>query len=355
VLALHVISDALITLAYLSIPFTLAYFTRRRTDLSFPGIFVCFALFIVACGMTHLMEIVTIWYPAYWLSGGIKAITALASVPTAILLAKLVPVALRLPSSAALQSANREIRRINDSLEARVTERTLELSTTNQKLLDEVEVRKRSEERLAVALREREALLQEVHHRVKNNLQVVASLVNMQIRSVGDSSTKEALHQYRSRVETIAQIHEMLYQAKDYARVPFSHYARNLVSRILTAVSSSTHIEPRFELEELYLPVEKAIPCGLIINELVGNALKHAFPERLRGAIRIELKHLTAHEIEVGVSDDGVGIAESFDPATTRSLGMHLVTMLVEQLDGRLQMVRSPGTSFRFSFPVGQS
>src|SRR3979490_2306494 len=149
VLSLHLVSDALITLAYFSIPFTLVYFVRKRSDLKFQWMFVCFAIFIVACGATHAMEIWVIWHPTYWLSGSIKAITALASVPTAILLIKLVPDALRLPSPAVLQSANlelarevaerkraeAEVLRINEALEACVTERTAQLEAANRSLL----------------------------------------------------------------------------------------------------------------------------------------------------------------------------------------------------------------------------
>ena len=111
VLGLHVVSDSLIALAYFSIPFTLLYFVRHRTDLSFNWIFVCFAIFIVACGTTHVMEIWTVWQPHYWLSGAIKAATALASVPTAILLVRLVPQALCLPGPAALHKINAELER----------------------------------------------------------------------------------------------------------------------------------------------------------------------------------------------------------------------------------------------------
>jgi PAS domain S-box-containing protein len=148
ILALHVISDSLITLAYFSIPFTLLYFVRKRTDLQFNWIFVCFAIFIVACGTTHLMEVWTIWHPTYWVSGIIKAITAAASIPTAILLVKLIPEALQLPNPSALhalnrelarqiterENAEREIRRINEQLGVRVAERTAELEAANQTL-----------------------------------------------------------------------------------------------------------------------------------------------------------------------------------------------------------------------------
>jgi len=154
-LALHVISDTLITLAYFSIPFTLLYFVRRRRDLQFNWMFVCFAIFIVACGTTHFMEIITVWHPLYWLSGSIKAITALASVPTAILLARLIPEALRLPSPSALQReveerqrAEQEVRRVNEQLEARVAERTAQLEAANARLRDEVRERARAEELL---------------------------------------------------------------------------------------------------------------------------------------------------------------------------------------------------------------
>jgi PAS domain S-box-containing protein len=180
VLGLHIVSDSLITVAYFSIPFTLLYFVRKRKDLQFNWMFVCFAVFIVACGTTHLMEIWTIWHPAYWLSGSIKAITALASVPTAILLIKLVPDALRLPSPAALQSANRElarevaerqraeseVRRINQELETRVAHRTAQLLSANDSLLQEAGERQRAEE----TMRSSQYLLQAI---IDNSVAVI--------------------------------------------------------------------------------------------------------------------------------------------------------------------------------------
>jgi PAS domain S-box-containing protein len=153
VLALHVVSDAFIALAYATIPFTLLYFVRKRRDLQFNWMFVCFAVFIVACGTTHVMEIVTIWTPVYWLSGGIKAITALASVPTAFLLVKLIPDALRLPSPSALrreievrEHAEFEVRKANERLEARVAERTAQLEAANVQLREEARHRVQAEE-----------------------------------------------------------------------------------------------------------------------------------------------------------------------------------------------------------------
>jgi PAS domain S-box-containing protein len=153
ILSLHVVSDAFIALAYATIPFTLIYFVRRRRDLQFNWMFVCFAIFIVACGATHVMEIVTVWKPVYWISGLVKATTALASVPTAFLLVKLIPDALRLPSPQALrheievrERAELDVRRANEQLEARVTERTAQLEAANRELRVEVRQRQQAEE-----------------------------------------------------------------------------------------------------------------------------------------------------------------------------------------------------------------
>ncbi len=159
---LHILSDSLIATAYFSIPFTLVYFIRRRTDIPFNWMFLCFAAFIVACGATHLAEIWVIWHPTYWLSGTIKAITALASVPTAVLLVKLIPTALRLPSPAALRKANTalekeisertraeaNVQQLNEQLEQRVRERTAELETANAALKQEIADRKAAEEKV---------------------------------------------------------------------------------------------------------------------------------------------------------------------------------------------------------------
>jgi PAS domain S-box-containing protein len=183
VLGLHIVSDALITLAYFSIPFTLLYFVRKRKDLQFNWMFICFAVFIVACGTTHLMEIWVIWHPTYWLSGGVKAVTALASVPTAILLIKLIPDALRLPSPSALQRANTElereiadrkqaeahVRRLNEELERRVMERTLALEKANQALVQEV----RERQRAAHELRDSEGRLRAVFDASPNAVIVI--------------------------------------------------------------------------------------------------------------------------------------------------------------------------------------
>jgi PAS domain-containing protein len=142
---LHVVSDGLTALAYTSIPFTLVYFARRRRDIPFNWMFLCFGMFIIACGATHVMEIWTLWNPTYWLAGAIKAVTAAASVPTAILLVRLLPKALAIPTAQQLATAHQDLRRAHEVLESRVRERTAELTKKNEELASEIVERKRAE------------------------------------------------------------------------------------------------------------------------------------------------------------------------------------------------------------------
>lgn len=202
-------------------------------------------------------------------------------------------------------------------------------------------------------LREREAMLQEIHHRVKNNLQVISSLINMQIRTLSDALSCAALQECRSRVQTMALIHEKLYESKDYSRVRFSDYAKSLAEQVIRAGGvSATALALDLDMEELSLAVDRAIPCGLILNELLTNALKHAFPNLAAGTVRVELRKLGEHQAVLSVGDDGIGISPDFDPQKSTSLGVQLVITLVEQLGGSLEIVRQPGTTFRVIFPL---
>jgi len=223
--------------------------------------------------------------------------------------------------------AMRQLRLENDALLKQVTNRTAQL-------------------------KERESLLQEIHHRVKNNLQVISSLINMQIRGLKDESSRRALRDCQSRVITMAKIHEMLYQAEDYARVPFAKYAKELTTNILQAAGTSLgNVALQFELDEISLPVEQAIPCGLILNELIANSLKHAFPNGAHGSIRVVLQRAPDSAILLAVSDTGIGISPTFELETSSSLGLQLVMTLVEQIEGRLDIIREPSASFRITFP----
>lgn len=196
-------------------------------------------------------------------------------------------------------------------------------------------------------------LLQEVHHRVKNNLQVISSLINMQLRKLADSPSRVALEECRNRVAAIALIHESLHQAKDYSRVPFSEYAQSLARNIFhVAGTSPNNVKLFVDIESTMLTVDKAVPCGLILNELMTNALNHAFPEDRKGSIHVELKKNGDDRLRLTVRDDGVGLPELPGEDRRDSLGMVLVSALVRQLDGELEIIRDQGTRFHVRFPV---
>ncbi len=211
-------------------------------------------------------------------------------------------------------------------------------------------------EALANTLGEREVLLQEVHHRVKNNLQIIASLINMQMRKLDAAASREILTECKTRVDAIALIHEKLYQSRDFSNVPFAEYAQGLVTTILQSSGVSfDRVLAQFDAENIALPVAQAIPCGLILNELVTNAVKHAFPMNRAGTIRIALHRLNAERLRFEVADDGVGIP-GFDAALEReSIGLHLVTSLTDQLNGKLQITPTPGMRVAIEFPVLQA
>lgn len=224
--------------------------------------------------------------------------------------------------------------------------------------------RRKSEERelrelnglLGQRTRQMEVLLQEVHHRVKNNLQVIASLVNMQGRQVGDQGARAALADCRTRVLAIALIHEQLYKSNDYSRVPVSDYVRQLTRDVFAAATATTkHVQLVREVESVLLPVEQAIPCGLIVNELMTNALKHAFPDHRPGTVTVALQRTPRGELSLSVADDGIGLPPSIEPGSGFALGMQLVFDLARQLRGRVEILRSHGTRVSVSFPPPES
>jgi two-component sensor histidine kinase len=209
---------------------------------------------------------------------------------------------------------------------------------------------------LGSTLREREILLQEIHHRVKNNLQVISSLMSLQVRRTKDPATRDALREGQARVQAISLVHEMLYQSRDYAKVSFSEYVRRLANNVFFMVG----VDPGcilldLAIDDVALAVDKAIPCGLVINELITNALKHAFPGGRHGTIRVELGRESTGQLRLSVEDNGVGMPPDSDIRQTQSLGLHLVSTLAEQLGAELEMTRDKGTHFRLTFAPDQA
>jgi PAS domain S-box-containing protein len=213
---------------------------------------------------------------------------------------------------------------------------------------------KMAEEQIKTSLREKEVLLQEVHHRVKNNMQVMSSLFNLQSQQIKDKRSLEMFKSMQNRVRSIALIHERLYQAKNYTRVNFAEYIQGLTKHLFSVYGiDSNKINLKLNIEDVFLDINTAIPCGLIINELATNAIKHAFPNGEKGEIKIDMHPVDSKEVELIIADDGVGTAKSVDPKSPESLGLHLVTLLAEsQLQGEIKLDRNKGTRFRIKFKV---
>ncbi|TAN39436.1 MAG: sensor histidine kinase, partial [Nitrospirae bacterium] len=207
------------------------------------------------------------------------------------------------------------------------------------------------------SLSEKELLLHEIHHRVKNNMQVITSLLDLQLGYLENKDPRELFSDIKNRIRTMSLVHEKLYLAKDLSHVDFSDYIATLVSNLYKFNNlGQDRIALRLDIEDISLGIDTAIPCGLIVNELITNALKYAFPGERTGEIQVRLRVLEAAsdagaEYELTVSDNGVGIPESLDLNQVKSLGLYLVTTLARhQLQGTVQLNRTGGTGFVISF-----
>jgi PAS domain S-box-containing protein len=216
-------------------------------------------------------------------------------------------------------------------------------------IIADITRRKQKQELIAAALREKEILLAEIHHRVKNNLQIIHSLLDLQAMQVEDPKALEILQDCQGRIQSMALIHQTLYQSKDFGLVDFALFLETLTGQLQGSLGSD-RIALRLDLEQVMLPIQKAIPCGLIVNELVSNALKHAFPNSTGGTIQVELSGSKDGGLRFAVSDDGIGVAEDLDVDHTPTLGLHLVRLLCEQIGASLTVHRRNPTRFTVRF-----
>lgn len=240
-----------------------------------------------------------------------------------------------------LKTANRQ-------LEERVAERTAELSRVVQELA--VENAERSK-----ALQEKEALLREIHHRVKNNLQVVTSLLLLQAMAFPKGEVRTKFQECQQRIHTMARIHEFLYQSGNLAQIDLGEYTRRLVDDILKLYQAAArNICPQYNVEPLIVDIDTATSCGLIVNELVSNCMKHAFPAEKGGTIQVDLRR--TDKCLLVISDDGVGLPAERQVDSPRSLGMRIVKVLAQQLKGTLEFLpRDKGAEIRLVFPAGDN
>lgn len=214
--------------------------------------------------------------------------------------------------------------------------------------------RKLAEKRIQDALNQKDLLLREVHHRVKNNLQVIHSLLDLQLLQLSDEHVIDVLRDSQHRIRSMSLIHQTLYQSRNFARVDFQRFLDELMRSLMESYRTTTaSIHVNIDAHEIELPINEAIPCSLIINELVSNSLKHGFPNHASGNIGIGVQQLPDRQVELRITDDGVGIPESVNLDRTGTLGLQLVHLLARQLNGTLRVHRAQPTSFTLTFPLG--
>ena len=219
----------------------------------------------------------------------------------------------------------------------------------------DISERKLADNKLRSSLKEKEVLLKEIHHRVKNNLQIVSSMLNLQMGQIDDAKALEMFQESQGRVRSIALFHEKLYQSKDLARVDIAEYLKGLAGGLFATYGVNTDdFVLSVHAEDIPMGVDAAISCGLIVNELVSNSLKHAFPRDRKGKVLVTLREAGADAI-LEVSDDGVGFPNEIDFRNPATLGLKLVSILTEQLRGTIELDRSTGTRFTIRFERGEA
>lgn len=211
--------------------------------------------------------------------------------------------------------------------------------------------KKRAEKEILLSLKEKEVLLKEVHHRVKNNLQIISSILNLQTSYIEDEKILEIIEESRHRIRSMAIIHENLYQNTNFSSINFKNYSRELVRNLISSYQFSKDLEVDLQedVEHVELNLDQAIPCGLIINELITNSMKYAFTERKKGTIYLELKNKN-NIITLVVGDDGVGLPKDYDINNAETLGLQLVATLAEQLDGDINLEKTKGIKYFITF-----
>ena len=248
-------------------------------------------------------------------------------------------------------AAQQALKQLNLELEQRVERRTILLAQSNQQLQQEIIERKQAETKLKNSLTEKEVLLKEIYHRVKNNLLVVSSLLEIQCSSLEDPDMIRILRNSQDRIHSMALVHEQLYRSENLKEIDLSVYIEALLEKISNSHGNLAQtIRFNTDTEAIHLNIETVNSCGLIINELVTNALEHAFVGREQGNIWLSLKRHDRGDIILTVKDDGVGVTSDFNFEEAESLGLRLVRILTKQLEGEIELDLEQGTCFKIIF-----
>jgi PAS domain S-box-containing protein len=247
------------------------------------------------------------------------------------------------------KKAELEIKKINTSLEQLVSDRTEELEITIGELNKEIKQRVTAEEKIKDSLHVKEILLKEITHRVKNNLQIISSLVNLQKNMTNDKVSIEQLSQTANRIQAMALIHEALYKSDEYEQVHFKSYIDSLIEN-LSLTFDNSNVSIHADIDDFAPTLATATSCGMIVLELITNSVKDAFPNRSDGEIKIQVKSVDQNNFILIVSDNGIGFPKGFNFKEADSLGLQIILSLTEQLNGEIELLDGAGTTFRLTF-----
>ena len=250
-----------------------------------------------------------------------------------------------------LEEHKKELQKSRDQLEQRVEERTAELKQVNRELNLEIEERQKTETRLRASIKEKDILVREVYHRVKNNLQIIASLLDMTKRRAQHPETVDMLSEAHAKLYTMSLIHTQLYQSDRVDQINMGRNLYDLVDHLEQLYGQTRNVTADIDTESFYLSVTQAVPCALALNEIISNAFKYAYPARKKGKIEISQKLSKDYVVTIKVKDHGAGIPDSVDIEHTDTLGLKLVrNLIVKQLNGDLRILNRDGTEILIEF-----
>jgi two-component sensor histidine kinase len=245
-----------------------------------------------------------------------------------------------------MQKKQEELNVANSDLAEKIKESTQQLVEANKELTKEIEERKNAQQKISESLFEKEVLLKEIHHRVKNNMQVISSLMFLQSEIIDDEKVKQIFEENQQRIKSMSLIHEKLYQARNLSKIDFGEYVSSLLENIFIMYNCYHRIECEQQLHNIHLDINTAVPLGLLLNELITNAIKHGFSKTDKGLVRIELTETTDTNLHLIVFNNGIPFPENIDINRTDTFGLQLVNILVEQLNGKMKLKREEGSTF---------
>lgn len=325
-----------------------------RTYLNSILTFTPYAWLVAAYALLVYTQFTLLPMSEQWIAIGIGIMLALVLIRQVVAISETTRLSKQLKAELiAREHAEDLLRQTNADLEERVVRRTNDLTAANTKLSKEVNERCIAEAQLEQSLHEKEILLKEIHHRVKNNLQIISSMLALQVSQTKEPYIANTLMDSQNRVQSMALIHDKLYQSEDLAKVDFAQYLQSLLAYLSRSFQSrQKDISVNIEAVPITLEITQAVPCALIVNELITNAYKHAYPDNTAGQITVQVCSPQEGIMQLIVSDGGVGMPANFNIAESTSLGLQMVNALVDQVDGKLEYENHNGSRFTITLPT---